>query len=186
MTVAFPRASSPELKPYIRPLGSMMLAYGRAHEAVVDLALLEIANEVEARKYVAGTEELPKKMRRLLRCKLDGHRFEAMNRHLKRLSVVAKERHNLIHGEWWFDPFDGGRLVVRRLHRNTLTHELHVTPDQIDAWTATLEEIADELELIQEGASRELEASGDEVPTPPPTSPLRTLLRRLRLVRRRG
>lgn len=184
MTVAFPRASSPELEPYIRPFGSMMLAYGRAHEAVVELALLEFANEADARQYVAGTEELPKKMRRLFRCKLDKHRFETMNRQLKRLSEVARERHNLIHGEWWFNPFNGGQLAVRRLHRNTLTHELHVTPDRINAWTAALEEIADELEMIQEGTQREREASGEGPPPPPPTSLLCSFLRRLGLVRR--
>ncbi len=151
MTVAFPRASSPELEPYVHPLGRMMLAYGRAHEAVVELVALEIADEGGARKYASGTEDLPKRMRRLFRDKVNEHHFARMDAILKRFVEVANERHHLVHGEWWFDPFDGGRLVVRRLHRDELTHAFHITPAQIIEWTDALDEIADELEMIRDG-----------------------------------
>jgi uncharacterized protein YecE (DUF72 family) len=126
----------------------MMLAFGRAHEAVVEFALLEHANEAEARQYIAGTEDLPRKMRRLFRDKIDRSHFVRMDHLLQNYSEVASKRHHLIHGEWWFDPFNGGRLVVRRLHRDELTHDFSVTPFQIEKWAESLEEIAEGLELV--------------------------------------
>lgn len=157
MAVLFPRSSSPELEPFVRPFGAMMLAFGRAHEAVVEFARLELPDEGEARRYVSGTEELPRRMRRLFRDKIDRARFARLDAALKRFTEVANERHHLIHGEWWFDPFDGGQLVVRRLHRGELTHAFHATPARIAAWTATLDGVADELETIWDGISMERE-----------------------------
>ncbi|KAA0124289.1 hypothetical protein CIW48_08150 [Methylobacterium sp. P1-11] len=156
MTLLFPRASSVELERYVVPFGRMMLAYGRAHEAVVELVLLEITEEAEAREHVAGTKGLPKKMRRLFRDKLGKEEFELMNVCIKQFSEVASERHHLIHGEWWFD---GKCLVVRRLHKGLLMHALDITPARIDEWGETLDNIADELDIIQDTARRKREAA---------------------------
>ncbi len=158
MTVLFPHSSSPELEPFAAPFGRMMLAFGRAHETVVALASLEFAQEADARQYVAGTEELPKKMRRLFRDRLDAPVFAQVGRYVKQFSQVAAERHHLIHGEWWFDPFDGGRLIVRRLHRGELTHALDVTTARIEEWTAALEEVAEELGAVYDTVRRGREA----------------------------
>ncbi|MGU3284620.1 hypothetical protein [Methylobacterium mesophilicum] len=155
MTLLLPRASSAELEQYVVPFGQMMLAYGRAHEAVVELTRLELAEEAEAREYAAGTKELPKKMRRLFRGKLDKELFELMDACMKQFSKVAAERHHLIHGEWWFD---GKCLAVRRLHKGELMHALDITPACINEWSETLDNIADELDMVQDTTRRNREA----------------------------
>jgi hypothetical protein len=37
MTIIFPRLGDPELEPYVAPFGRMMLAFGRATAAVIEL-----------------------------------------------------------------------------------------------------------------------------------------------------
>jgi hypothetical protein len=157
MTILFPSLSSPELEPFVAPFGRMMLAYGRAHEAVVELAMLEVCDEARARAFVQGTKELPKKMRRLMRKGLSQHHFNTMDRELKRYSVIAEERHHLIHGEWSFDVFDGGRLVIRRLFNGELIHTTNVTPRQLEEWAAALGEVGDALDTLEFAARRERE-----------------------------
>jgi hypothetical protein len=93
----------------------MMLAFGRAVTAAIALAGLEFPTEAEAVTLVsqAGTKELPKRMRRLLRGKLDQHDFARADAALGRPRDIAERRHHLIHGEWWFNVFDRGLLEVR-------------------------------------------------------------------------
>ncbi|AWN41984.1 hypothetical protein [Methylobacterium durans] len=158
MTVLFPDIDSPQLERFIAPFGRMMLAFGRAHEAVVELTLLEKPDEAEAREYVSGTADLPKKMRRLFREKIDTHWFGMVDVAVKRFARIAEERHHLIHGEWWFDEFDQARLVVRRLHKGQLHHSTDVTPERLEEWTSALVAAADDFELVFDAVRMSREA----------------------------
>src|SRR5262245_21414213 len=117
MTILYPALGSAELKPYEAPFGRMMLAYGRAMAATTALVELRKADEGEAAIYVAeaGTKELPKRIRRLLRDKLTPGDFEKLDSAMTRFKAIAGKRHDLIHGVWWFDK-DGclGIRVMRQ------------------------------------------------------------------------
>ncbi|MBQ0824174.1 hypothetical protein KBI52_28665 [Microvirga sp. HBU67558] len=128
----------------------MMLAYGRAAVAVVTLAQLEHENEAAAVDFVdrSGTKDLPKQMRRLFRGRLEEDRFLQMDAAVTRFKEISEKRHHLIHGEWWFDVFDGGHLVVRKVRRGKIEHLLDVTPSVLEDWTQSLEDIADELDEV--------------------------------------
>ena len=74
MTILFPRLGSPQLEPYEAPFGRMMLAFARATAAVIELVIqVQGKGEAEVVRFVttAGTKDLPKKLRRLFKNKLD-------------------------------------------------------------------------------------------------------------------
>jgi hypothetical protein len=154
MTLLFPRHSSPELKPFVVPLGQMMLAYGRAYEAVVALAMLRSAGEEKARTIVQGTVGLPKKMRRLFRGTVSEETLKEISEEVSRFSKIATERHNLVHGEWWFDVFEGNRLSIRRIQDGNPVHTEYVTPGLVEEWAKELDAVADSLDHLAYFISR--------------------------------
>jgi hypothetical protein len=164
MTILFPRPNSPELKPYIEPFGRMMLAYGRAIVAVIALAQLEHESEAAAVDFVdsAGSQDLPKRLRKLFRGKLESDRFDQMDEAVKCFREISEKRHHLIHGEWWFDIFNGGHLAVRKVRRGKIEHLFDVTPDMLEEWALSLEGIADDLDEVWYSADSRRSQLADE------------------------
>lgn len=104
MTILYPAVHSPELQPFEAPLGRLMLAYGRAFAAVVALVASDKGSEAEAVLWVkqAGTEQLPKRLRRMFQPRLSREQFERLSKAMTCLKGLANKRNQLIHGEWWF------------------------------------------------------------------------------------
>jgi len=73
MTILFPRLGSRELQPYEAPFGRMMLAFGRATAAAIELVAKCKGREPEAVQFVttAGTKDLPKRLVSLFKNKLE-------------------------------------------------------------------------------------------------------------------
>ena len=173
MTILFPSLGSAELQPYEAPFGRMMLAYGRAIAATIALVAARMDNEAEAVLCVtkAGTKELPKRVRRLFRNKLNHEQFEQLDKAMASLKTLADKRHRLIHGEWWFNVFEDGHLTIRgvRPRRSfeptkiavlfrfakkkndvvTIEHLSTVSVHDLDRWAKELDEIADVLDSIE-------------------------------------
>ena len=121
MTSLFPSLGDPKLIPYEAPFGRMMLAYGRVIVATIALVMIK---ESEARAVLcvteAGTKNLPKRVRRLLRSVLSHQQLEQLNEALNRLKTIAEKRHRLIHGEWWFNVFQNEQLEIRSVRPGRL------------------------------------------------------------------
>jgi hypothetical protein len=95
---------------------------------MITLADAALGSEAEAVRYISGTDQLPKKMRKLFRDKLDEYRFDQMDRAVKRFTEISEVRHHLIHGEWWFDHLEDGLLKVRRIWKGEVSHFVDLTP----------------------------------------------------------
>jgi len=157
MTILYPRLGSPELEPYAAPFGHMMLAFGRATEAVIELVShVQGKGEAEAVQFVAmaGPANLPKKLRGLTRNKLDKGRDEQLRHAAAEYKAVADERNHLVHGDWWFNVFENGVLTVRRAgwkkKKNkaelVIKHREIVSPADLDDWAARLDAVADDFD----------------------------------------
>jgi hypothetical protein len=155
MTLLFPRLDSPELAPFAEPFGRMMLAYGRATAAAIALARIECPSEADAVKFVnGGSKDLGKRLRRLFKGKLNSTQFARMNTTAKRFAQLAEHRNQLVHGEWWLNVFDDGRLQIRKLWRGKLKHTGEVTAEMLEGWARELDAIADELDEVEYQAKR--------------------------------
>jgi hypothetical protein len=162
MTILYPSLGSAELLPYEAPFGRMMLAYGRAIAATIALVTTYKDNEAEAVLFVteAGTKELPKRVRRVFRHKLKDNHYEQLDKAMTSLKALAEKRHQLIHGEWWFNVFKNGELTIRgvRSQRSskknndvslTIGHRNSVSIHDLNEWAKELNEIADVLDNIE-------------------------------------
>jgi hypothetical protein len=150
MTILFPRLNSRELGPFVAPFGRMMLAFGRAAAAAVELGCAAGLTEADAVLMMGrDAHELPKRLAGLLEGKLAEADCVLMNEAAARYKEVAEKRHHLVHGEWWFNVFAEGRLEVRKVWKGGIEHLDFVTPDTLDLWATTLEEIADDLDAIE-------------------------------------
>jgi hypothetical protein len=133
----------------------MMLAYGRANAAIVALVATIKGDEAEAVAFVesAGMKELPKRLRRIVRGKLKADQFKQLSTALTDLKRLADKRHQLIHGEWWFDPSEDNQLTIRGVRPGkkgaTIKHLATISAGDLDEWAKQLDEIADALDLIE-------------------------------------
>jgi hypothetical protein len=95
----------------------MMLAFGRATKALIELVTNCTGSEAEAVRFVvnAGTNNLPKKLRQLFKNKLDKEQYAKLCHAAAEYKAVADKRHHLIHGEWWLNVFEDGALTVRNV-----------------------------------------------------------------------
>ena len=83
------------------PFGRMMLAFGRATAAAVELVRAAGRTEAEAVQMVGrDAHKLPKRLKRLLEGKLNEADSVQMNEAAKHYKEVAEKRHHLVHGEW--------------------------------------------------------------------------------------
>jgi hypothetical protein len=154
MTILFPRLNSADLEPYVAPFGRMMLAFGRATTAAIELVEKCKGSEAEAVRFVSTTsaKDLPKKLRELLKNKLDKEQDEKLRHAAAEYKAVADERHHLIHGEWWFNVFEKGVLTVRnvRWKKNNsaliIENREVVSPADLDQWAARLDAVADDFD----------------------------------------
>jgi len=151
MTILLPRLDNRELEPFVAPFGRMMLAFGRATAAAVELVRAAGLSEAEAVQMVGrDAHKLPKRLARLLEGKLKAEADSVqMKEAAERYREVAEKRHHLVHGEWWFNVFAEGRLEVRKVWDNRVEHFDFVTPETLDLWATTLEGIADDLDAIE-------------------------------------
>ena len=106
MSILFPSINrSLALEPFAKPLGRMMLAYGRATTAAITLARLECSSEADAVKLVnSGSHGLTERLRHLFRDgKLNPDHFAKMDAAAKRFAELAGHRNNLFmaSGEWF-------------------------------------------------------------------------------------
>ena len=99
------------------PFGRMMLSFARATAALIELVEVQGEGEAEAVRFVAtaGTKDLPKKLRKLFKGKLDKDQDAKLSRAAAEYKAVADVRHHLVHGEWWFNVFENGVLTVRKV-----------------------------------------------------------------------
>jgi hypothetical protein len=132
----------------------MMLAFGRATAAAIELVTKCKGSEAEAVRFVATTssKDLPKGLRKLFKNKLDKEQDEKLLHAAAEYKAVADERHHLIHGEWWFNVFENGVLTVRNVRwkkNNTaliIENREVVSPADLDEWAARLDAVADEFD----------------------------------------
>jgi len=132
----------------------MMLAYGRANAAIVALVATIKGDEAEAVAFVesAGMKELPKRLRHIVRGKLKADQFKQLSTSLTALKRLADKRHQLIHGEWWFNVFEGDELTIRGVRpgkKLTIKHLATISAGDLDDWAQQLDEIADALDVIE-------------------------------------
>ena len=164
MTILFPRLGSLELKPYEAPFGRMMLAFGRATVAAIELVEKCKGSEAEAVLFVgtAGTKDLPKSLRKLFSNKLDKEQDAKLRHAAGEYKAVGDKRHHLIHGEWWFNVFENGGLNVRRARSQTIKGRPKtikekkrvliienievVSPTDLDDWATKLNTVADDFD----------------------------------------
>ncbi len=150
MAVIFPKPDDPKIEPYIVPFGRMMLAYGRAFSAVIEIVAFAKGDEAAAVKFVkeAGIKDLPKRVEALVRSQLDAPALDKISDALDRLKTIGQRRHSLVHGEWWFNDFDGGGLEVRHLQRGAIVYLDPLTPDTLEQWATELVEVGNDLDDI--------------------------------------
>ena len=150
MTILYPEIDSPELKPYAAPLGRLMLAYGRAVAATISLAEYKLGSEIKAAQLVnKDSDKLPKRMRKLFRGDLKGDNFKAFSHALTRMKIIAAERHQLVHGQWWL-KFVGGHLQTRNVQNGRIKHTKPFSPHLLEQYASELDSIAtqfDDLEM---------------------------------------
>jgi hypothetical protein len=133
----------------------MMLAYGRAIAAVIALVTVIVGDEAKAVAFVdsAGMKELPKRVQKIAKGKLSRQIFDELSTSLTNLKGIAEKRNQLIHGEWWFNVFKGGRLTIRGVRAGkkgaTIKHLGTVSSDSLDQWAKQLDEIADSFDGIE-------------------------------------
>jgi hypothetical protein len=155
MTIIFPRLGDPELEPYVAPFGRMMLAFGRATAAVIELVNKCKGSEAEAVRFVieAGSNDLPKRLQKLLKDKLNKEQHEKLRSAAAEYKAVADERHHLIHGEWWFNVFEDGVLTVRNVrwkeNKLIIDNREVVSADDLEKWAIRLDAVADEFDELE-------------------------------------
>jgi hypothetical protein len=173
MTILYPSLSNGELRPYEAPFGRMMLAYGRAVAATIALVATRKKDEAEAVLFVAeaGTEQLPKRMRRLFRNRLNSGHFDQLSDALTRFKTLAAKRNELIHGDWWFNHLKDGQLTIRIVRSQssktsflnkitnlfrpakknlvTIDHPSTLSACDLERWAQELNEIADILDHVE-------------------------------------
>jgi hypothetical protein len=173
MTILFPRLGSLELQPYEAPFGRMMLAFGRATEAAIELvSQVQGKGEAEAVRFVteAGAKELHKRLRRLFRSKLDKEQDEKLRHAAREYKAVGEKRNHLVHGEWWFNVFENGVLTVRAVREKkkgvlTIENEEVVSADVLDDWANRLDTVADDFDDLEAQLRRGVQKSaGDKKP----------------------
>jgi hypothetical protein len=149
MTILFPRLGSPQLEAYEAPFGRMMLAFARATAAVIELVIqVQGKGEAEAVRFVttAGTKDLPKKLWRLFKNKLDKEQDAKLRQAADEYKAVGDERHHLVHGDWWFNVFENGVLTVRRVRKNktalVIEHREVASAADLDNWAVRLNAVA--------------------------------------------
>jgi hypothetical protein len=149
MTILFPRLGSRELQPYEAPFGRMMLAFGRATAAAIELVAKCKGSEAAAVQFVtnAGTKDLPKRLRRLFKNKLDSEQDAKLRHAADEYKAVGDKRHHLIHGEWWFNVFENGELNIRRV-RLFIEHIEVVSADELENWATRLNAVADDFDEL--------------------------------------
>jgi hypothetical protein len=158
MTILFPRLGSRELQPYEAPFGRMMLAFGRATAAAIELVAKCKGSEAAAVQFVtnAGTKDLPKRLRRLFKNKLDSEQDAKLRHAADEYKAVGDKRHRLIHGEWWFNVFENGELNIRRVRNKKIKnksvlfieHIEVVSADELENWATRLNAVADDFDEL--------------------------------------
>lgn len=151
MTFLYPAIDSPELQPYAAPFGRLMLGYGRAVTAAIALAKRsKLRTEIKAAQLVNNnSKRLPDDMRALFRRKFKKEDFEALGRALDRMKEIAHDRNQLVHGEWWFNAFEGEQLQTRNVKNNRIIHGKSFSPDLLNQYATDLDAIADEFDRLE-------------------------------------
>lgn len=157
----------------------MMLAYGRAIAAIIALAAAALGSEAKAVLWFnqTGTDQLPKRARRIFRGELNESELAELSAAVTKLKRMARKRHQLIHGEWWFNAFENGQLTIRgvRTRRSKdqswlqklatvcrvrkkkedeivgmkIEHLATISVEDLDGWAQELNQIADVLDNVE-------------------------------------
>jgi len=126
-----------------------MLGYGRAVAAAIALATTKLGSELEAAKLVnKDSDNLPKRMRKLLRGHMKGDDFKTLSHALTRMKFIAEKRHHLVHGEWWL-KFDGGHLQTRNIQKNRIVHSKPFSAELLNQYASEIDKIAGDLEFLE-------------------------------------
>ena len=142
-------------------MGRLMLGYGRAVTATIALAKCALRSELKAAKLVTSDSKiLPKRMRKLFRGNLEPADFKALSHAMDRMKFIAEQRHQLVHGEWWFNVFKGGHLQTRNVQTKGIKHTKAFSVDLLDQYAGELDKIADELDRIEYGYERKIKENG--------------------------
>src|ERR1700722_15087570 len=151
MTILFPSLGNDQLRPYEAPFGRMMLAYGWAIAATIALVATRTETEAKAVEFVAdaGTKELPKRMRRMFRGALNHEQFKKLDASMTKLKSLGDRRPHVIHGEWWFNVFENGKLEIRAVRQGKIKHMSTVSAHELGQWALELDDIADVLDDIE-------------------------------------
>jgi hypothetical protein len=148
MPILYPSIDGPELERYIAPLGRLMLGYGRAIYATIELVKrTKLRTEKAAADLVNNnSQNLPDDVRNLFRGRLKKDEFQALSSGLDRMKFIAKKRNQLIHGQWWFY---NGQLQTRNVRRSDIKHDASYSVELLNEWASDLDKIADDFDQLE-------------------------------------
>jgi hypothetical protein len=152
MTVIFPNIDDENLLPFLAPFSRMMFGYGRAMVALREVAIMVLGDEDKAVRFMLKVKSntMVEKFRDLCAPTFEPDRLDALLGHIATLTDLYRRRNMIVHGEWWFNVFEGGELQVRDLDREEggPIHDETVTPESLDMLAREFDEVSSDIDMF--------------------------------------
>jgi hypothetical protein len=152
MTVIFPHIYDKELEPFLEPFSRMMFGYGRAMNALREIAIMVKGDEVQAARFLltVNSATMVGKFRDLCEPTFEPDRLDELLGYIGKLSELYRRRNVLVHGEWWFDAFDGSGLSVRDwdTRKGEPIHVEAVTPESLEQLAREFDEVSSDIDMF--------------------------------------
>lgn len=152
MTVIFPHPHDDSVAPFLAPFGRMMFGYGRAMVALREVAQWVLGSEEKAVEFMRGvnSKNMVKEFRKLCAPGFSNEQLDELLKHIAALSDLYQRRNIIVHGEWWFDVFDGDILRVRDWDRSAgePIHDKTITPETLDALASEFDEVSCNIDVF--------------------------------------
>lgn len=153
MTIIFPEPHDPVLSPYLEPFARMMFGYGRAMVALREIAQAFHDSEREAVEFMSrciNSKTMVKEFRKLCEPTFQPEQLAQLLELCATLADLHRRRNRIVHGEWWFNPFDGGGLRIRDWDKDVgaPVHDETVTPELLDQLANEFDAVSRELAIL--------------------------------------
>jgi hypothetical protein len=152
MTVIFPHPDDENLTSFLAPFGRMMFGYSRAMVALREVALGVIGDEEKTVRFMLSVKSntMAAKFRELCAPTFEPDRLDALLGHIATLTNLYRRRNMIVHGEWWFNVFEGGGLLVRDWDRDEggPVHDETVTPESLDLLAHEFSEVSSDIDMF--------------------------------------
>ena len=152
MTVIFPHIDDENLLPFLAPFSRMMFGYGRAMAALREVALTVLGDEDKAVRFMLKVKSttMVEKFRELCAPTFEQDQLHALLGHITTLTDLYRRRNMIVHGEWWFNVFEGGVLLVRDWDRDEggPVHDETVTPESLDQLAREFDDVSSDIDMF--------------------------------------